>query len=121
MNNRLTDKRVLVTAAVVLVVILVLLSRGCGKSSEPAGPDSSAAQTVTESNAGAAGDSSQAQNVGTETGQGTTAGAGTDSTTADKVDQPDGDGDDKAQEGTILENGGELEVIIPEGEETYGE
>ena len=144
MKNKLMDRRVMIAAAVLLAAVLILALGGCVKDTAPDGTVSSAPAAVTESPAG--GESSKAENAGTDTAQGkdsengsasgtgagtgtaagTEGGSGTGNSAADGGSQSEQgvsgqDTGDAPEEAAILENGGELEIVLPEGVETYGE
>ena len=140
------DRRVMIAAAALLVAVLILALGGCVKDTAPDGTVSSAPVAVTESPAGGGGDSGKAENAGADTAQGkdaengssagkdtgtgtaagTEGGLGTGNSAADGGSQSGQgvsgqDTGDAPEEAAILENGGELEIIIPEGQETFGE
>ena len=108
-NIKLSDKRVLVAIAILLILVIAFAARGCGKDSTSAVAESNAAMTgeanITES-AAAESTSSELQDT-TAPGN-----------TQDTASPSDANQEEPVR---IIEEEGNIEIIVPEDEETFGE
>lgn len=100
---------------------------GDSGKAENAGTDTAQGKDAEKGSAAGTGTgSASGTGAGTGTAAGTEGGSGTGNSAADGG-SPSGQGvsgqdtGDAPEEAAILENGGELEIIIPDGQETFGE
>lgn len=100
---------------------------GDSGKAENAGADTAQGKDAEKGSAAGTGTgSASGTGAGTGTAAGTEGGSGTGNSAADGGSQSGQgvsgqDTGDAPEEAAILENGGELEIIIPEGQETFGE
>lgn len=100
---------------------------GDSGKAENAGTDTAQGKDAEKGSAAGTGTgSASGTGAGTGTSAGTEGGSGTGNSAADGGSRSEQgvsgqDTGDAPEEAAILENGGELEIIIPEGQETFGE